>query len=49
MSILVTGAAGYIGSVVTEKLIAENYDVLALDNLFQGHKKAFASQAYPLW
>ena len=33
MNILVTGAAGYIGSVVTERLVDEGHTVVALDNL----------------
>jgi len=40
MRILVTGAAGYIGSIVTELLIDQGYDVIALDNLSHGHRDA---------
>jgi UDP-glucose 4-epimerase len=40
MKILVTGGAGYIGSVVAEGLIKQNYEVLVLDNLQQGHREA---------
>ena len=40
MKVLVTGAAGYIGSVVTEKLVEQGYEVLALDNLQHGHRAA---------
>ena len=40
MKILVTGGAGYIGSVVAEELIKQNYEVLVLDNLQQGHREA---------
>jgi UDP-glucose 4-epimerase len=40
MKILVTGAAGYIGSVVTECLLAEGHQVVALDNLQSGHIRA---------
>ena len=35
MRVLVTGAAGYIGSVVTEQLIKLGIEVVALDNLQQ--------------
>jgi UDP-glucose 4-epimerase len=44
MNILVTGAAGYIGSIVTERLLAEGYHVIALDNLQQGHRQALDSE-----
>lgn len=40
MKVLVTGAAGYIGSVVTEQLVEHGYEVLALDNLQHGHRAA---------
>jgi UDP-glucose 4-epimerase len=40
MKILVTGAAGYIGSVVTERLIASGHEVVALDNLQHGQRSA---------
>lgn len=40
MKILVTGGAGYIGSVVVEQLVARGDDVVVLDNFFQGHRKA---------
>ncbi len=40
MKILVTGGAGYIGSVVVESLVARGHDVTVLDNLSQGHRAA---------
>lgn len=40
MNILVTGAAGYIGSILTEILLREGHSVIALDNLATGHKEA---------
>lgn len=46
MNILVTGAAGYIGSVVTERLLEEGYRVIALDNLKQGHRQAVDTEAH---
>lgn len=40
MKILVTGAAGYIGSVVTEQLVEDGHQVIAVDNLISGNKAA---------
>ncbi len=40
MNILVTGAAGYIGSICSEVLLARGYGVVALDNLQEGHRAA---------
>jgi UDP-glucose 4-epimerase len=40
MRILVTGGAGYIGSVVTEQLVAAGESVVVFDNLSQGHRAA---------
>ncbi len=31
--ILVTGAAGFIGSAITKKLLSENYKVIGIDNI----------------
>jgi UDP-glucose 4-epimerase len=45
MRILVTGAAGYIGSVCTEVLIARGHTVIALDDLSEGHREALHPQA----
>lgn len=41
--ILVTGGAGFIGSHLTEKLIANDEDVLVLDNLSTGKKSNLSS------
>ena len=40
MNILVTGAAGYIGSVCAEVLLSRGHGVIALDNLQYGHRAA---------
>ena len=40
MKILVTGGAGYIGSIVVEQLIARGEQVVVFDNLYQGHRSA---------
>jgi UDP-glucose 4-epimerase len=45
MKILVTGGAGYIGSVVVEQLIAAGESVVVFDNLSQGHRAAVHPQA----
>lgn len=39
MRILVTGAAGFLGSHLCDNLIAEGNEVLALDNLYTGSRK----------
>jgi UDP-glucose 4-epimerase len=43
--ILVTGAAGYIGSVVAEELIKDGKRIIVLDNLTQGHRESVADEA----
>jgi UDP-glucose 4-epimerase len=43
MAILVTGGAGYIGSVTVERLRANNEDVVVLDDLVYGHRDAVGS------
>ena len=40
MRILVTGGAGYIGSVVVEELLASGHGAIVYDNLSQGHRDA---------
>jgi len=40
MRILVTGGAGYIGSVTTATLLARGHDVVVLDDLRTGHRAA---------
>jgi UDP-glucose 4-epimerase len=45
MKVLVTGGAGYIGSIVTEELIGQGYDVVVFDNLYYGHRAAVHPEA----
>jgi UDP-glucose 4-epimerase len=45
LNVLVTGAAGYIGSVCSEFLISSGIQVIALDNLSEGHPSAVPPQA----
>ena len=45
MRILVTGGAGYIGSVVTEQLVSDGHHVVVYDNLSQGHGQAVVGGA----
>ena len=44
MSILITGGAGYIGSVTTELLRARGETVVVLDNLSRGYRDAVAPE-----
>jgi UDP-glucose 4-epimerase len=43
--VLVTGGAGYIGSVVASQLLAKGYEVIVCDNLSHGSKEAVPSGA----
>ena len=45
MKILVTGGAGYIGSIVVEQLVAAGESVVVFDNLYQGHLQAVHPEA----
>ncbi len=40
MRVLVTGGAGYIGSVITDQLVAGGHRVVVYDNLSKGHRDA---------
>lgn len=45
MRVLVTGGAGYIGSVVTEELVKDGHQVVVYDNLSKGHRDAVVAGA----
>lgn len=45
MRVLVTGGAGYIGSVVSEELIRDQHDVVVYDSLYKGHRQSVAAEA----
>ena len=45
MKVLVTGGAGYIGSITAEVLLAEGHEVVVFDNLSQGHRAAVPDDA----
>ena len=40
MKLLVTGGAGYIGSIVAQQLLEAGHEVVVLDNLSRGHRAA---------
>ena len=45
MKILVTGGAGYIGSVVTEELVNGGHETVVYDSLYKGHRGALVRGA----
>jgi UDP-glucose 4-epimerase len=45
MKVLVTGGAGYIGSVVTEELLNDGHEAIVYDNLIKGHRGAVDPRA----
>ncbi len=45
MRVLVTGAAGYIGSIAVERLLGAGHEVVALDDLSRGHRAALHPDA----
>ncbi|MBK9712421.1 MAG: UDP-glucose 4-epimerase GalE [Kouleothrix sp.] len=45
MNILVTGGAGYIGSITAGELLAAGHEVVVFDNLYQGHREAVPAGA----
>lgn len=45
MRVMVTGGAGYIGSIVAEELLRDGHQVMVYDNLVHGHKDAVPNGA----
>lgn len=45
MRVLVTGGAGYIGSVVVEELLRDGHEVSVFDNLSKGHRESVPAEA----
>jgi UDP-glucose 4-epimerase len=45
MKLLVTGGAGYIGSIVSRRLLGAGHEVVVLDSLERGHRAAVAPEA----
>jgi UDP-glucose-4-epimerase GalE len=45
MNVMVTGGAGYIGSHAVKQLIEAGHRVVAIDNLFRGHRPAVHPKA----
>jgi UDP-glucose 4-epimerase len=45
MNVLVTGGAGYIGSVVAEEMVRDGHRVVVYDNLSKGHRRAVVEGA----
>ncbi len=46
MNVLVTGGAGYIGSICVEELIKQGHSVVVIDNLQEGHREAVLPEAH---
>ena len=49
MRVLVTGGAGYIGSVVSEQLVNDGHEVVIYDNLSKGHRQSVVEGAHFVW
>jgi len=45
MNVVVTGGAGYIGSICVEELLNAGHTVTVFDNLTEGHRAAVDSRA----
>jgi UDP-glucose 4-epimerase len=45
MKLLVTGGAGYLGSIVADHLLDAGHEVVVLDSLYRGHRDAVPERA----
>lgn len=45
MKVMITGGAGYIGSVVTEELVKDGHNAVVYDSLYKGHRGAVVKGA----
>ncbi len=45
--VLITGGAGYLGSILSEHLLARGFEVTVLDNLMYGEQSVFHLAAHP--
>ena len=46
MELLITGGAGYIGSICVEEFLLKAHKVVVIDNLQEGHREAGACQIF---
>ena len=50
MRVLITGAAGFLGSHLADRFLAEGHDVVGMDNFITGHKDNIAHlEGQPRW
>jgi len=45
VKVLVTGGAGYVGSVTAERLVADGYETVVVDSFLKGHRDAVPAGA----